>query len=65
VASGSDGPRDRPPDGRTSDQIAIDRAIRLGFLALFAYVVLRLLLPFLPILLWAVVLTVSFHPVFA
>jgi predicted PurR-regulated permease PerM len=65
VASGSDGPRDRPPDGRTSDQIAIDRAIRLGFLALFAYISLRLLQPFLPILLWSVVLTVSFHPVFA
>ena len=47
---------------RGLDQIAVDIAVRLGFLGLFAYFSLTLLRPFLPILLWSVVLAVIFHP---
>lgn len=53
------------PPARTPDQIAVDIAVRLGILALFAWVVLMLLRPFLPILLWSIVLTVAFYPAHA
>ena len=61
MASGDGGPIGR----RSSEQVAIDVAIRLGFLGLFAYFSLRLVQPFLLILLWAVILAVTFYPVFA
>jgi predicted PurR-regulated permease PerM len=41
-----------------------DRAIRLGFLALFGYWSLQLVLPFLPIAVWSVILAVALHPVY-
>ncbi len=57
-------PAARPP-GRTPDQLAVDIAVRLAILALFAWVVLLLVRPFLPIVLWSVVLTVAFEPAHA
>lgn len=57
-------PETRPP-GRTPDQLAVDIAVRLAILALFAWVVLLLVRPFLPILLWSIVLTVAFEPAHA
>jgi predicted PurR-regulated permease PerM len=54
----------RPPY-RTPDQLAIDIAVRLALLAAFAWVVLALVEPFLPIVLWSVVLTVAFQPAHA
>lgn len=53
------------PDGRTPDQLAVDIAVRLAILALFAWVVLVLVEPFLPIVLWSIVLTVAFQPAHA
>jgi len=53
------------PPVRTPDQLAVDLAVRLGILALFAWVVLLIVKPFLPILLWSVVLTVAFQPAHA
>ena len=52
------------PPTRSSDQTAVDLAIRLGALGLLAYVVLLLLRPFLGVLLWSGILTVAFYPVF-
>lgn len=57
-------PEARPPE-RTPDQLAVDIAVRLAILALFAWVVLLLVRPFLPILLWSIVLTVAFEPAHA
>lgn len=56
-------PREDAP--RSPDAIAIDVAIRLGFLALFGYLSLRLIAPFAPILTWAVILAVALYPLFA
>lgn len=41
-----------------------DRVIRLSFLALFAYLSLTLVLPFLGIAVWAVILAVALHPLY-
>ena len=49
---------------RSPDQVAIDLAVRLGFLGLFAYFSLTLVRPFMPVLLWSVVLAVAFHPAY-
>ena len=57
-------PEARPRE-RTPDQLAVDIAVRLAILALFAWVVLLLIRPFLPILLWSIVLTVAFEPAHA
>ena len=57
-------PEARPRE-RTPDQLAVDIAVRLAILALFAWVVLLLVRPFLPILLWSIVLTVAFEPAHA
>lgn len=57
-------PAARPPE-RTPDQLAVDIAVRLALLAVFAWIVLLLVRPFLPILLWSVVLTVAFQPAHA
>ena len=48
-----------PPSGWRSIS-----AVRLGLLALFAYFALTLVRPFIPLLLWSVILTVAFFPVF-
>ena len=57
-------PAARPP-GRTPDQLAVDIAVRLAILALFGWVVLLIVRPFLPIVLWSVVLTTAFAPAHA
>lgn len=57
-------PGARPPE-RTPDQLAVDIAVRLALLASFAWVVLLLVRPFLPIALWSIVLTVAFQPAHA
>ena len=49
---------------RTPERVAVDLAVRLGLLALFAYFALTLVRPFIPLLLWSVILTVAFYPVF-
>jgi predicted PurR-regulated permease PerM len=54
-----------PPKARTPDRVAIDIAIRLSILGLFAYFALGLLWPFLSVLLWSVVLSVALFPVYA
>ncbi|MEV8467689.1 AI-2E family transporter [Fluviibacterium sp. DFM31] len=59
----TDAPAPKPP--RSTDAIAIDLAIRMGFLALFAYLSLRLVAPFAAIVTWSVVLAVALHPVYA
>ncbi|ODT05990.1 MAG: AI-2E family transporter [Mesorhizobium sp. SCN 65-20] len=42
-----------------------DLVIRLAFLGLFAYLSLQLVRPFLPIVAWAILLTVALYPVYA
>jgi predicted PurR-regulated permease PerM len=61
VRSEAEGPR----DPRTPDRLAIDIAVRLSLLGLFAYFALSLMWPFLSILLWSVVLSVALFPIFA
>jgi predicted PurR-regulated permease PerM len=48
---------------RSTEEIAIDIAIRLGFLGLFVYWSLLLIGPFVIIVLWAVILAVAVYPV--
>ena len=50
--------------GRTPERIAVEIAVRLVLLGMFAWVALMLLKPFLPIVLWSAVLTVAFYPIF-
>ncbi len=50
---------------KTAETRVTDLVVRLGFLGLFAYVSLTLLLPFLPILIWSGVLTAALYPVYA
>jgi predicted PurR-regulated permease PerM len=54
-----------PTDPRTPDRLAIDIAVRLSILGLFAYFALTLIWPFLSVLLWSVVLSVALFPAFA
>ena len=62
-------PEDETRHGRTPEptpgRVAVDLAVRLGLLALFAWFALNLVRPFIPLLLWSVILTVAFYPVFA
>jgi predicted PurR-regulated permease PerM len=57
---------DLSPEERSAaaDRRVTDQAIRLGFLALFAYWSLQLVLPFLTLAIWSVILTVALHPVY-
>ncbi len=55
----------RPAETRTADRIAIDIAVRLSILGLFAYFALGLLSPFLSVLLWSIVLSVALFPAFS
>ncbi len=52
-------------EARSPERIAIDVAIRLALLALFAYLAFVLVEPFLPIAIWTVILTVALYPAFA
>jgi len=58
-------PEDEAKGPRSPEQVAVDLAVRLGLLALFAYFALTLVRPFIPLLLWSVILTVAFYPVYA
>jgi len=49
---------------RSPERIAVDVAIRLALLGLFVYLAFALIQPFLPITIWAVILTVALYPVF-
>ncbi len=53
------------PAGRNLNQIAVDLAVRLFFLGLLFYFVMRLVEPFASVLLWSIVLAVAFHPLYA
>jgi len=56
-------PRTEPrEDKRSADAIAIDIAIRLGFLGLFLYWSISVVAPFLTIVLWAVILAAAVYP---
>ena len=50
---------------RSPERVAVDVAIRLALLALFAYFAFVLIRPFLPIAIWALILTAALFPVFA
>lgn len=59
-------PAPEPP--RASGEIearATDFVVRLGFLALFAWWSLELVSPFVPIVIWAVLLAVALYPLYA
>ena len=53
------------PEQEPGQRAAVDLAVRLGLLAVFAYYALTLVRPFLPLLLWSVILTVAFYPVYS
>ena len=57
-------PEKRERFGRTPERIAVEIAVRLVLLGLFAWVTFTLLRPFLPVLLWSAVMTVAFYPLF-
>jgi predicted PurR-regulated permease PerM len=57
-------PEEEPTHPRTPERVAVDLAVRLGLLAVFAWFALNLVRPFIPLLLWSVILTVAFYPVF-
>ncbi|MFO1141905.1 MAG: AI-2E family transporter [Amaricoccus sp.] len=57
-------PEKPDPAVRSPEGIAVEIAVRLVLLGMFAWVALMLLKPFLPIVLWSAVLTVAFYPVF-
>jgi predicted PurR-regulated permease PerM len=52
-------------DGQRIEARATDFVVRLTFLGLFAYWSLQLVLPFITVVIWAVVLTVALYPAFA
>jgi predicted PurR-regulated permease PerM len=53
-----------PADGQRIEARVTDFIVRLAFLGLFAYWSLELVRPFLPIVVWAVLLTVALYPVY-
>ena len=64
-------PRSRPRpagqpavEGQRLEARATDFVVRLAFMGLFAYWSLELVLPFVPVVTWAVVLTVALYPVY-
>jgi predicted PurR-regulated permease PerM len=62
---------DPPPNTGTSvvggvlETRATDFVVRLAFLGLFAYWPLELVRPFLPVVIWAILLAVALYPAFA
>jgi predicted PurR-regulated permease PerM len=50
---------------RSPESIAVDIAIRLGLLGLFAWAVLQMVAPFATLLIWSAILAVAIHPVYA
>lgn len=51
-------------DSRSVESRIVDLAIRLGLLALFIWVSLKLVAPFIAIALWAIILAVAIHPAY-
>jgi predicted PurR-regulated permease PerM len=51
-----------PPTGRRPDAEIIDTAVRLGLLALLAWLAIKVLSPFLALLIWALVLAIAIYP---
>jgi predicted PurR-regulated permease PerM len=49
---------------RSPDRLAMDLTVRIGLLILFVVVIAALVHPFLSVLIWSVILTVSLYPVF-
>ena len=54
-----------PPAVATYEARATDFVVRLAFLGLFAWWSLELVSPFVPIVIWAILLTVALHPLYA
>jgi predicted PurR-regulated permease PerM len=50
---------------RSAEATAVDIAVRLGFVGLFAWLSLRIVVPFASLLVWAAVLTVALYPIHA
>lgn len=50
---------------RTPEQVAISIAVRIALLALFAYLTLSVIAPFLGIFAWSVIVVVALYPVYA
>ncbi|MBJ3776951.1 AI-2E family transporter [Acuticoccus mangrovi] len=50
--------------GRTVEQRAVDVVIRLGVLAVLIYLAVSLIHPFLSILVWSAILTVTLYPIY-
>ena len=54
----------QPAPARRPDAATFDTAIRLGILALFAYMSFTLARPFLPLMAWSIILAVALYPLF-
>ena len=57
-------PEPSPPPPRTPERIAVEIAVRLVLLGLFAWFAWTLVRPFLALALWSAVLTVAFYPLY-
>jgi len=55
---------DTSAESRTVEGIAVDVAVRLGLLALFAYWSLAVIAPFVTIVVWAAILAIAMYPVY-
>lgn len=55
----------REPERNSTEARVVDIAIRLGLLGLFVYWSLTLVAPFLGVVIWAIILTVALHPLYA
>lgn len=50
--------------GHPPERVAVDIALHLGALGLFAYLVLDLIRPFAALLIWSVIVAASLHPIY-
>ncbi|WP_193140925.1 MULTISPECIES: AI-2E family transporter [unclassified Meridianimarinicoccus] len=57
-------PSNRPPERPGPERLAIDLTIRIGLLILFIGVIAALVHPFVTVMIWAVILTVTLYPVY-
>src|SRR5262245_36913592 len=56
--------RDETPDPTSVNTTVTDLAIRLGLIGLICYWSLKVIAPFLTIVLWSAILTVALYPLF-
>ena len=63
MANSSGGPD--LPDGQRIEARVTDFVVRLTFLGLFCFWALQLVRPFLPVMIWSVLLTVALYPAYA